>query len=106
MRKRWVYEDKAQNLYIHLTPGTQILDGDKALQYVRYRDRLGDIALVDPFKGEYDGRVERQRKFITAVAEKVFSPAVITKLLAHQSKSLQIVKTNLSWNVTLSLAVN
>jgi LCP family protein required for cell wall assembly len=106
IEKEMVYEDKAQNLYIHLTPGTQILDGDKALQYVRYRDRLGDIALVDPFKGEYDGRVERQRKFITAVAEKVFSPAVITKLPQLISQSLQIVKTNLPWNVTLSLAVN
>ena len=45
-----IHQDKAQNLYIHLTPGRQVLDGEKALQYVRYRS-AGDIALVDPFKG-------------------------------------------------------
>lgn len=106
VEREMIYQDKAQNLYIHLTPGRQVLDGEKALQYVRYRDRLGDIALVDPFKGEYDGRVERQRKFLAAVADKVFSPAVITRLPQLISEGLKMVKTNLPWDVVLNLAVN
>ena len=38
---------------IDLRPGMQILDGDKALQYVRFRGATGDI-----------GRVERQQRFM------------------------------------------
>jgi LCP family protein required for cell wall assembly len=106
VEREMIYEDKAQNLYIHLTPGKQVLDGEKALQYVRYRDRLGDIALVDPFKGEYAGRVERQRKFLSAVVDKVLSPGVITRLPQLISEGLKMVKTNLPWDVVLNLAVN
>lgn len=106
VEREMVYEDKAQGLYINLKPGRQVLNGEKALQYVRYRDRLGDVALVDPAKGEYGGRVERQRKFIVAVVEKVLSPGVTTRLPQLISEGLKIVKTNLPWNVVLNLAVN
>lgn len=105
VEREMVYEDKAQDLYINLKPGRQVLDGEKALQYVRYRDRLGDIALVDPFKGEYDGRVERQRKFLAALADKVLSPSVITKLPQLISQVLKMVQTNLPWDEVFSLAL-
>lgn len=105
VERAMVYEDKAQNLYINLQPGRQVLNGEKALQYVRYRDRLGDIALVDPFKGEYDGRVERQRQFLSALSKKVLSPSVIPKLPQLISQTLQMVKTNLPWDEVLNIAL-
>ncbi|RYD07038.1 hypothetical protein N752_00215 [Desulforamulus aquiferis] len=44
---------------IDLQPGVQKLDGNKALQYVRFRsDALGDVT-----------RTERQQKFLKALAK-------------------------------------
>lgn len=57
IEKRMFYEDHAGGLYIDFQPGEIVLDGQKALEYVRFRkDGKGDI-----------GRIERQQKFIRAV---------------------------------------
>ena len=56
VEKRMYYEDPWDDiggLVIDLYPGEQHLDGDRAIQYVRYRDGEGDI-----------GRVGRQQKFV------------------------------------------
>jgi LCP family protein required for cell wall assembly len=103
--KEMKYVDQAQGLEIHLLPGRQVLNGDKALQYVRYRDRLGDVALVDPFKEQYDGRVERQRQFLEALIDKILSPASLTKLPQLVAQTFKIVDTNLPWEQVISLAL-
>ena len=55
---------------IDLKPGLQHLDGNKALQYVRFRnDENGDL-----------GRIERQQKFVRALLATMTSPAVIPKI--------------------------
>ena len=55
-----IYNDKAQDLHINLAKGIQTLDGEKALEYIRYRkDEEGDI-----------GRVKRQVNFILKIIEK------------------------------------
>ena len=90
-----VYTDKAQNLYIDLQPGTQILDGEKALQYVRYRaDGLGDVALADPLTGTYRGRAERQLNFVRALAAKVLQPAMLVRALIVP-QLMEAVHTNM-----------
>ena len=64
------YVDEAGGVYIDLPAGETQLDGEKALQYVRYREKtMGDI-----------GRVERQRKFINALVEEVLRPNIVVKL--------------------------
>jgi LCP family protein required for cell wall assembly len=61
VEERMKYQDKAQNFFIDLKPGRQVLDGEKALQYVRFRaDKLGDI-----------GRIKRQQKFLQALLGKM-----------------------------------
>ncbi len=53
------YQDDSQHLYINLKAGEQRLDGDKALQFLRFRyDNNGDI-----------GRVQRQQMFMSALVE-------------------------------------
>lgn len=104
--KRMYYVDKAQGLEIDLAPGRQLLDGEKALQYVRYRDRLGDVALVDPFKDEYDGRVERQRQFFEAIVSKALNPASLVKLPQLVTQMFRIVDTNLPWEKVLNLTIS
>ncbi|NLJ81316.1 MAG: LCP family protein [Firmicutes bacterium] len=106
IKKEMHYVDQAQDLEIHISPGRQTLDGDKALQYVRYRDRLGDVALVDPFENQYDGRVERQRQFFEALIAKTLSSAALTKLPRLMSRIFKVVDTNLPWDEVLSLVLS
>lgn len=104
--RRMYYVDKAQGLEIDIAPGRQVLNGEKALQYVRYRDRLGDVSLVDPFKDEYDGRVERQRQFLEAIVAKALNPSSLIKLPQLVTQVFRIVNTNLPWEEVLSLALS
>lgn len=98
------YTDTAQDLYIDLRAGNQILNGDQALQYVRYRDRLGDIALVDPQYDLYGGRVERQRRFIMAVVDEMLQPSTILKLPRLIGQIWDAVETDIPWTTALKLA--
>lgn len=104
--KAMKYTDQAQGLEINLLPGKQVLNGDKALQYVRYRDRLGDVSLVDPFNEQYDGRVERQRKFLEALIAKALSPSSIPKLPQLAVQTFKIIDTNLPWEQIINLALS
>jgi anionic cell wall polymer biosynthesis LytR-Cps2A-Psr (LCP) family protein len=78
------YVDKAGGLYIDIPAGQQTLNGEEALEYVRYRDARGDI-----------GRIERQQKFIDAVLAKVLSPAIITKVPGIMKEVNEAVNTNI-----------
>ena len=82
------------NGLIDLKPGMQHMDGNTALQYVRFRnDEMGDI-----------GRIERQQKFSMALLTKLASPAVITKIPAIISEVRDAIKTDLPAGEMLSLA--
>jgi LCP family protein required for cell wall assembly len=105
VKKRMHYVDKAQGLEIDIQPGLQVLNGEKALHYVRYRDRLGDVSLVDPFNDEYDGRVERQRQFFEAVVAQALSPSSLVKLPQLVTQVFKVVNTNLPWEKVFSLAL-
>gem|GEM_PF-895737 len=55
------YEDKSANFKIDIKKGPQLLDGEKAEAFVRFRaDGLGDL-----------GRVERQQKFLKALQSRL-----------------------------------
>ena len=55
----------AEDTVIDLKPGVQHLDGDKALQYARFRaDGVGDFG---SWGGEEHGRVASQKKLLKAV---------------------------------------
>lgn len=80
------YEDPAQGLYIHLTKGYQLLDGDKAEQLVRFRRYPeGDIK-----------RVSVQQDFIKAVADQKLNASIIGKLPELYKSLTKNVKTNFS----------
>ncbi|TCP52782.1 LytR family transcriptional attenuator [Tumebacillus sp. BK434] len=71
---------------INLEQGLQMLDGKKALMYVRFRhDALSDFA-----------RTERQRKFMVALADKMATPTALVKL----PKILDAIKPYLETNIT------
>lgn len=71
---------------IHLEEGLQHMDGKTALQYVRFRhDALSDYA-----------RTERQRKFLTAVAEKLQTTSSLIRLPQILKAIDPYVHTNMS----------
>ncbi len=81
-----VYEDKTQKLNINLKRGQQILDGDKAEQFARFRnDGLGDI-----------GRVQRQQTMFKALREKMSSPVMIPRIPGLIQGMQKYVDTNLT----------
>ncbi|TVP65758.1 MAG: LytR family transcriptional regulator [Leptolyngbya sp. LCM1.Bin17] len=81
------YQDDSQHLYINLKAGEQTLDGDKAMQFLRFRyDRQGDI-----------GRVQRQQMFMRALTEQALNPATITRL----PKILSVIQSNVDTNLSV-----
>ncbi|MCD1258787.1 LCP family protein [Paenibacillus athensensis] len=79
---------------INLKKGMQHLDGKTALQYVRFRhDALSDFA-----------RTERQRKFLSAVAQKLQTTSSLIKLPRILNAIDPYIETNLSVNDMLKLA--
>jgi LCP family protein required for cell wall assembly len=89
------YEDPYANLKIHLKKGYQHLDGNKAGQYVRFRhDEMGDI-----------GRVERQQKFMKALASQFFTLSNMVKLPMIINTALNYVDTDMDF-ITMVRAAN
>jgi len=75
--KNMYYVDAAGDLYIELKKGKQVLNGDKSVQYLRFRhDQDSDL-----------GRIHRQQGFVHSVANRIVElgddadlPRIVTKL--------------------------
>ncbi|MEH2240817.1 LCP family protein [Nostoc sp.] len=81
------YQDDSQHLYINLKAGKQHLNGDKALQLLRFRhDELGDI-----------GRIQRQQMVMRALMDQTLNPATVAQL----PKVLEVVKEHIDTNLTV-----
>ena len=81
------YNDFSQHLYIDLKKGIQHLDGDKAMQFLRYRyDNYGDIS-----------RVQRQQMLMRSAVEQTLKPATVMKI----PKILSVIQSHLDTNLTV-----
>jgi LCP family protein required for cell wall assembly len=81
------YQDDSQHLYINLKAGKQHLNGDQALQLLRFRrDELGDI-----------GRIQRQQMVMRALMDQSLNPATLAQL----PKILNVVKEHIDTNLTV-----
>ncbi|ARV61865.1 LytR family transcriptional regulator [Nostocales cyanobacterium HT-58-2] len=81
------YQDDSQHLYINLKKGKRHLNGDQALQLLRFRhDENGDI-----------GRIQRQQMVMRALMDQSLNPATVTQL----PKVLNVVKEHIDTNLTL-----
>ncbi|REK74887.1 LCP family protein [Paenibacillus paeoniae] len=90
------YTDNAdKNRYdINLKKGYQLLDGDKALQYVRFRhDAMSDYT-----------RTERQRNFLKALAGELQSTWNLIRMKEILNSISPYIETNLSVSDMLKLA--
>lgn len=88
------YQDDSQHLYINLKAGKQHLDGNKALQLLRFRhDANGDI-----------GRIQRQQMLMRALMEQTLSPATLGRAPEILSVIQSHIDTNLSMEELMALA--
>lgn len=94
VEKRMYYEDPYQDLLIDLEPGVQVLDGDKSLQYLRYRNEGGDIA-----------RIGRQQEFVSALVDKVMSFSTVFRANALAKEAVKYIDTNMSTSEILEYGV-
>lgn len=86
VKKNLRYKDRAGHLNINIKKGWRHLDGETALEFVRFRhDALGDI-----------GRIKRQQQFLKAVLKKLYSPALMENMPGITKKILGMVQTNIS----------
>ncbi|MFX4262628.1 LCP family protein [Pelotomaculum propionicicum] len=96
--------DVEQNMYhedetdlaneINLRKGLQRLDGDKALQYVRYRGYV---------QGDID-RTKHQQVFLMALAKEILQPSTIPKLPKLIPEINKYVKTNVGTSDMVKMA--
>jgi LCP family protein required for cell wall assembly len=81
------YKDDSQHLYINLKEGKQHLDGNKALQFLRFRyDKYGDV-----------GRIQRQQMLMRALTEQALNPTT----LARVPKILSIIQSHIDTNLSV-----
>ena len=81
------YDDPEQDLHIHLKKGWQTLNGAQAEGFVRYRKGYVDGDL---------GRLDAQKQFLSALAEKILSPQSLPKLPQLASSVYDHLVTDLS----------
>nr|WP_228035042.1 LCP family protein [Oculatella sp. LEGE 06141] len=81
------YTDESQHLYIDLKEGEQQLNGDQAMQFLRFRyDQNGDI-----------GRVQRQQMLMRSLLEQALNPATI----ARAPQILSVIQSNVDTNLSV-----
>jgi len=88
------YRDRAQDLVIDIPAGTQRMDGETLLKYVRFRhDALGDI-----------GRMARQQKAIDAILRSLKQGGAWRRAPSLVSQFYSAVATNLTMDQLVALA--
>ena len=89
------YEDPTQDLYIHLTAGYQLLDGEHAMQLMRFRSGYSNQDL---------GRVQVQRNFLVAMVKQTISVSNISKVTSLIEILNQYVDSNMPLNTMVYFA--
>ncbi|MDQ0298815.1 LCP family protein required for cell wall assembly [Salibacterium salarium] len=86
--ERMQYQDNSGNVNIDFQPGEQLLDGEEALEYVRFRGN-----------GNNDfGRVERQQEMLNLLKDELLSVSSVTKV----PQLINAVRPNLETDVSTS----
>ena len=81
------YNDPSQDLYINLKAGKQTLDGEKAMELVRFRKGYATQDIQ---------RTQTQQQFLKALAKQCLSVSSLTKLREFADIFSQYVTTNLT----------
>lgn len=92
VEKDMYYRDSWDGFTIDIKKGMQHMDGETAIQYVRYRDEEGDI-----------GRIRRQQHFLMAVYDRISSADMLLHIPGLAQQLNAMIKTDLPINDMLNL---
>ncbi|MCL2355868.1 MAG: LCP family protein [Defluviitaleaceae bacterium] len=93
------YDDPTDNLRINIPAGVQVLDGERALQFARFRmANPGHRAITDY------ARMENQQQVILALFDELLSPQTITRVPELVSIYREYVNTDLTYREMLWFA--
>ena len=90
------YDDPTQNLHINIKAGEQILNGKKAVHFVRYRSGYSNADL---------GRINAQQLFTKALIEHMTSANILPKAFSILNTASKYVKTNMEQSEIASYAL-
>lgn len=95
VEKDMKYTDTWADLHIDLKKGRQVLSGEQAMQYVRFRNDLeSDI-----------GRVRRQQQVLRTILQKLKTPGVVLSAPRLLRAFMQNTQTNLSAGELMALGL-
>ncbi|AEY65955.1 LCP family protein [Clostridium sp. BNL1100] len=101
------YDDPTQNLHINLKKGSQLLDGDKVEQLLRFRKPNGE-RYTQELKEFYDGsdikRTEMQMKFIKEFIKQKLKVQNIPKLNPVLNYAFENIITNMTLSDALKMS--
>ena len=86
------YDDPYQDLHIHISKGYQLLNGEQAMQVVRYRQSNSDDSYGDT------GRASTQQAFMKAMLSQVLAGADLGSIPTLADVLFNYVETNASLN--------
>lgn len=89
------YDDPSQNLHIHLKAGEQVLDGDTAQMFVRFRSGYVQADV---------GRMDAQKLFLSSLAKKTKENLSTAQTVSLVCKCFGKIKTNMSLSDCISCA--
>ncbi len=85
------YDDPYQDLHIHFEPGRQDLNGQQALEYVRWRHNNDGTGYPD----QDLGRIRAQQAFIRTVMEQVMRPGNLVTLPSTITRVARYVESTM-----------
>ena len=90
------YDDKTQNLHIHLKSGYQKIDGDHAEQLLRFRHNNNGTSYPSEYGDNDFGRMKTQRDFMIEVGKQTLKLKNITHIKSIMTTLYQNVETNVT----------
>lgn len=89
------YDDPAQNLHIHLNAGEQVLDGETAQMFVRFRSGYA--------RADVD-RMDAQKIFLSALAKQAKENLSLSQTISLVCKCFGKIKTNMNLSDAITCA--
>jgi LCP family protein required for cell wall assembly len=99
------YDDKTQNLHIHLKAGIQTIDGEKAEALLRFRHNNNGTSYDTEYGDNDYGRMRTQREFLMALMGQVLEKMSSSELSEIIKIAFDNVETNMSLSYIMSYMV-
>lgn len=92
------YDDKTQNLHIHLNKGKQVLNGDQAEQLLRFRHNNNGSSYSTEYGDNDFGRMKTQRAFMIEVIKQTLKITNITHIKTIMTTIFENLETDIQLN--------